>query len=217
VTLERETLQVVDGQGRIAQIDTRTQGNDNGSVESRRFQLSNHLGSVALELDQQAADLISYEEYHPYGSTAYHAARSLAEGNLKRHRFAGKERDRETSLHYYGARYYACWLGRWTSCDPLRMTDGVNVYWYARDRPTALVDPKAQPRRAGSDQEEAARIQRIEFKTRRLLHSRIQTIRMIQKTRPSKNSKLEPWGPGPMRDCWKPGNFMVKGRSSTES
>ncbi|KYF86989.1 hypothetical protein BE17_19765 [Sorangium cellulosum] len=28
-------------------------------------------------------------------------------------RSTGKERDEETGLYYYGARYYAAWLGRW--------------------------------------------------------------------------------------------------------
>jgi len=28
------------------------------------------------------------------------------------------ERDEESGLNYHGARYYAAWLGRWTSCDP---------------------------------------------------------------------------------------------------
>ena len=36
----------------------------------------------------------------------------------KRYRYTGKERDEENGLYYHGARYYAPWLGRWTSCDP---------------------------------------------------------------------------------------------------
>ncbi|MCK6693865.1 MAG: hypothetical protein L6Q97_17425, partial [Thermoanaerobaculia bacterium] len=40
-----------------------------------RFQYGNHLGSVALEMtgDPLAPQIISYEEYHPYGTTAYQA------------------------------------------------------------------------------------------------------------------------------------------------
>ncbi|WP_407655320.1 RHS repeat-associated core domain-containing protein [Aureispira anguillae] len=38
--------------------------------------------------------------------------------NLKRYRFTNKERDDETGLYYFGVRYYAAWLGRWTSSDP---------------------------------------------------------------------------------------------------
>ena len=37
-----------------------------------RYQLGNHLGSASVELDDSGA-LISYEEYHPYGTTAFQA------------------------------------------------------------------------------------------------------------------------------------------------
>jgi len=35
------------------------------------------------------------------------------------YQFNGKERDEETGLHYYGARYYDAELGIWLSVDPL--------------------------------------------------------------------------------------------------
>ena len=34
-------------------------------------------------------------------------------------------------------RYYAPWLGRWVSCDPLGIVDGNNLYVYARNNPLA--------------------------------------------------------------------------------
>ena len=41
-----------------------------------------------------------------------------------------------------GARYYAAWLGRWTSADPLGVgADGPGVYNYTRGSPVNLVDP----------------------------------------------------------------------------
>ncbi len=72
------------------------------------------------------AAVISYEEYYPYGSTSYQAGRSVAEVSLKRYRYTGKEKDEETGFYYHGARYYAPWLGRWTSCDPAGLVDGPN-------------------------------------------------------------------------------------------
>ena len=60
---------------------------------------------------------------------------------MKRYRFTGKERDEETGLDYHGARYYAPWLGRWSSADPKGMVDGPNLYRYARDNPVVLTDP----------------------------------------------------------------------------
>ncbi len=139
VVLERETLHIRDDQQRIALVETRTQGNDDSPVQQIRYQMTNHLGSATLELDAEAA-VISYEEYHPYGSTAYQAGRTLVEVSLKRYRYTGQERDEESGLSYHGARYYAPWLGRWIAADPLGIKDGLNVFAYARLNPVNLLD-----------------------------------------------------------------------------
>jgi len=102
--------------------------------------LGNHLGSAALEVDESGA-VISYEEYHPYGTTAYWSASSAVEVSRKRYRYTGKEKDEETGLYYHGARYYAPWLGRWTAADPLGMADGTNLCWYASGNPVIMIDP----------------------------------------------------------------------------
>ena len=138
--LVRETLHIMDDKQRIALVETRTQGDDPAPPQLVRFQFSNHLGSASLELDDQA-QIISYEEYTTFGSTSYQAVGAQTQ-TPKRYRYTGKERDEESGLYYYGARYYAPWIGRWISCDPLRMKAGINVYSYVRGRPTTLVDPK---------------------------------------------------------------------------
>lgn len=142
VSLERETLHVMDDQRRIALVETRTAGEDEGPAQLTRFQLGNHLDSAGLELDG-AGQIISYEEYYPYGSTSYQAVRSQTE-TPKRYRFTGKERDKESGLAYHGARYYAPWLGRWTACDPADTVDGLNLYSYVRNRPITMTDPSGQ-------------------------------------------------------------------------
>src|SRR5262249_52393276 len=116
--LERETLHVMDDQKRIALVEMRTlatTGKDHAPQNLVRYQFGNHLGSASLELDEQA-QIITYEEYTPYGSTAYQAMRSQTE-TPKRYRYTGKERDEESGLYYHGARYYASWWGRWVSPD----------------------------------------------------------------------------------------------------
>lgn len=139
ITLERETLNVMDGNNRAAMVETRTQGED-GSLEIlSRYQFNNFLGTALLELDDQA-QIISYEEYYPFGSTSYQAVRSQIE-TPKRYRYTGKERDEENGLYYHGARYYACWLGRWISCDPKGIDDGNNLYRYVRNNPICHSDP----------------------------------------------------------------------------
>ncbi|MEO0987420.1 MAG: SpvB/TcaC N-terminal domain-containing protein [Cyanobacteria bacterium J06639_14] len=147
VTLERETLHVMDDQHRMALVETKTTEIVDGpefptslNVPIIRYQLSNHLGSTSLELDANG-EVIAYEEYHPYGTTAYQAGRSAAEVSLKRYRYTGMERDEETGLAYHAARYYAPWLGRWLNPDPIGIQGGLNLYQYALNRPSNLIDP----------------------------------------------------------------------------
>ncbi|MFH0340690.1 MAG: toxin TcdB middle/C-terminal domain-containing protein, partial [Chromatiales bacterium] len=139
VSLERESLHVMDDQQRIALVETRTQGNDGSPAQLIRYQFGNHLGSASLELDDQG-QIISYEEYYPYGSTSYQAGRSRAEVSLKRYRYTGMERDEETGFSYHGARYYALWLARWVSADPAGLVDGLGLYSFAQSNPVNLRD-----------------------------------------------------------------------------
>jgi len=139
VVLERESLHVDAGEERVALVETRTLGNDGSAARLARFQLGNHLGSACLETDANAA-IVSYEEYHPHGSTSYQAGRSTVEVSSKRYRYTANERDEETGLNHHGARYYAAWLGRWTAVDPSGVSDGLNRYRYAGNRPVGSRD-----------------------------------------------------------------------------
>ena len=105
-----------------------------------------------LEVDGAGA-VISYEEYHPYGTTAYWSAASGIEVSQRRYRYTGKEKDEETGLYYHGARYYAPWLGRWTAADPAGMVDGPNLYAYVRGNPVRLHDPSGMGGLEASDPE----------------------------------------------------------------
>ena len=126
----------MDDAQRIAMIETETidTNNDPSPTELIRYQFSNHLGSASLELDDNGT-VISYEEYYPYGSTSYQAVDKNIKAAAKRYRYTGKERDEETGLYCHGARYYACWLGRWSSADPIGVRGGLNVYEYAKGSP----------------------------------------------------------------------------------
>ena len=145
LTLERQSLHVSDGAKRICLVETATVDSsaapDTTPSSLSRYQFGNQLGSAVLELDP-ASSVISYEEYYPYGSTSLHTGRSGAEVSLKRYRYTGKERDEESGFSYYGARYYAPWLGRWTSGDPIGILDDVNLFVYAKNNPVTLKDHK---------------------------------------------------------------------------
>jgi insecticidal toxin complex protein TccC len=106
--------------------------------DALRYGLGDHLRSVYLEVDRDA-DLISEELYYPFGGTAWWAARSAVEADYKTVRYSGRERD-DSGLYYYGARYYAPWLQRWISPDPAGAVDGLNLYAFARNNPTTLID-----------------------------------------------------------------------------
>jgi RHS repeat-associated protein len=138
-SLTRETVRVSEGAELLALVETRTQGAGRGPRQLTRYQLANRLGSAVIELNQRAA-VLSYEEYYPYGATSYQASRAILDAG-KRYRFTGKERDEASGLYAHGARYYAPWLARWTSCDPIGMVDGTNRYAYARCNPVRLHDP----------------------------------------------------------------------------
>jgi RHS repeat-associated protein len=141
VTLERETLHVMDNTGRLVLVETRTldaTGDDPSPRRLVRYEFGNHLGSACLELDDEAK-IISYEEYAPYGNSTYQAVRSQTE-TAKRYRYTGKEHDEESGLYYHGARYYADWLGRWTATDPAGLVDGSDPYVYGRCNPLSYTD-----------------------------------------------------------------------------
>lgn len=139
VTLERKSLHIMNGARRIALIDTQTLGEFEGPKVLIRYQYTNNLDSAVLELDEECS-LISYEEYYPYGSTSYQAVKSKL-SSPKRYRYTGKERDEESGFDYHGARYYAPWLARWISPDPIGGTDDTDLYVYVKCNPIIKTDP----------------------------------------------------------------------------
>lgn len=149
--LERITLHIMDDSRRIAMIDTRNDVDDDTDPKTLRYQLGNHLGSATLEVDDTAA-VISYEEYHPYGTTAYQAVNAAIKTAAKHYRYTGMERDEESGLNYHSARYYLVWLGRWLKGDPIGVGDGVNVYQYSGNNPIVFYD-------SNGNEKESARMQ----------------------------------------------------------
>jgi len=141
-----ETITEHVGGGLVLEFKTRKDGKAHDG-KLTRHQIGNHLGSVTMELDE-GGKVISFEEYHPYGTSAYRACDASVEVSPNRYRYTGMERDEETGLSHHGARYYAPWLGRWSAADPIGLGDGVNRYRYAANDPIGYRDPagtKAEP------------------------------------------------------------------------
>jgi insecticidal toxin complex protein TccC len=114
------------------------------AADQLRYSLDDHLGSCALELDQQA-QVISQEGYYPFGATAWYARGSKVDVDYKTIRYSGKEMD-DSGLYYYGARYYAPWLQRWVSADPAGDVDGLNMYGFVGNNPLSYFDDSGKSR-----------------------------------------------------------------------
>jgi RHS repeat-associated protein len=139
VASERRTLQVWDDRERIATIETELAAG--GAVTRRliRYQGVDHLGSSRLETDN-AGNVIGYELYHPFGTTAYQAVEKAIAAAAKRYRYTGMERDEESGLAYHSARYYVPWLGRWTAPDTHAEEFDGNRYAYVKNNPVVHRD-----------------------------------------------------------------------------
>lgn len=140
-TATGEHLNVIRAQGGQSQVNVLQwdQGLPRGMPDKQiRFGLSDHLGSGALELNEQA-ELVSQESYYPYGGTAWWAAKTSLQGKYKISRYSGKELD-ASGLYYFGFRYYAPWIQRWVSADPAGDVDGLNLYAMVRNNPVTLKD-----------------------------------------------------------------------------
>jgi len=104
------------------------------------FISKDHLGSsrIVTAMDGTVCDSI---DYLPYGE-------QISGGSCTTHKFTGKERDNESGLDNFQARYVGSNLGRFMSPDPryfqtIMLVDPqqFNLYSYARNNPLRWVDP----------------------------------------------------------------------------
>lgn len=118
-----------------------------------RYYHQDHLGSSSVMTDANG-QLIEETAYYPFGVARHvHTPRSTKEA----YGFTQKERDQETGLHYFEARYLSGAAGRFISVDPayaeplqlsakrfqalLDNPQDLNLYTYARNNPILYVDP----------------------------------------------------------------------------
>lgn len=103
-------------------------------ADSVTYNLENQIGSSTLRLSTNGS-MIDKEEYYPFGDS------SLRTFTKKRYRYCGKEKDEESGLYYYGARYYAAWTCRFISIDPLAHDyPFYTPYNYAGNKPINKID-----------------------------------------------------------------------------
>ncbi|MBI2416896.1 MAG: hypothetical protein HYV28_03170, partial [Ignavibacteriales bacterium] len=102
------------------------------------YYIKDHLGSVRATM--QRASTIFAEDTYPFGASS----QRYEDGGTapQRFDFTGKERDRESGLHYFGARNYDSDLGIWYGVDPLAdKYPGLSPYNYCINNPVNSVDP----------------------------------------------------------------------------
>ena len=151
---------VYDAQGQLAvEIGTGAAG-PAPCMPSPCYLTADALGSTRLVTDKSGLT-VSAHDYMPFGEEltgvgARGAAFGLVEVSEK---FTGKERDVETGLDYFGARYFSGAQGRFTSPDqPLvahNRSDpqSWNLYTYGLNNPLRFTDPTGQFAVDGQDKD----------------------------------------------------------------
>jgi|GEM_PF-3668441 len=112
---------------------------DNISVEDDdlHFYHPNHLGSTAFVSDAEGV-VVQYIEYLPLGGTFLERRK----GYNTQYTYTAKEKDIETGLYDYGARYYDDEIGRFYGVDPMKDKYlGLSTYNYVMGNYIKFVDP----------------------------------------------------------------------------
>jgi len=126
-------------------------------VDNVEWLVSDQLGTPRMVFDKTGSLAgTKRHDYLPFGEElgAYTGTRTLAQGygtpDGLRQKFTSKERDNETGLDYFLARYYSSTQGRFTSPDDFLNDTHVhdpaswNLYAYVRNNPLKLVDPTGE-------------------------------------------------------------------------
>jgi RHS repeat-associated protein len=109
------------------------------------YYFSDHLITASVITDA-SGNIKSESDFYPWGGEL-----QFVNNDSNHYKFTGKERDSETGLDYFGARYYANRLGRFVSSDwsavpvPVPYADPtdpqtLNQYSYVRNIPTVKTD-----------------------------------------------------------------------------
>jgi RHS repeat-associated protein len=114
------------------------------------YYFSDHLGSANV-VTSNIGVIQDESDYYPFGGE-----RAITNSDPNNYKFTGKERDSESGLDNFGARYNSSAMGRFMSPDPKHVSahlsdpQSFDRYAYARNNPLLYIDPD------GKDFEKAA-------------------------------------------------------------
>jgi len=105
------------------------------------YYFSDHLGTSRMLVQAGQTTACYNAAFFPFGKEAVDVTNTCP----PTHKFTGKERDSESGLDMFGARYYGSSLGRFMTPDPLgghqEDPQTLNKYAYVRNNPVTLTDP----------------------------------------------------------------------------
>ncbi|MBS1915553.1 MAG: hypothetical protein JST87_04700 [Bacteroidetes bacterium] len=130
-----------------------------------RYQHADLIQSVTIETNA-SAEIISFEEYSPFGQTTYFWETVNLEIGRKEYRYSRQEKDDNTGLYDYGFRYYLPEICRWTRPDPAGAADGLNLYAFVGNNPVGNSDhmglgKKSETKQGGKGPKKAKDIAKV--------------------------------------------------------
>ncbi len=135
-------------------------GYTNVNAGKTLYPVTDHLGSTRAWFDQTGT-VTQRVDYEPFGGEIQRTGVAGYSGvGDPAQKFTAKERDAETGLDYFGARYLMAGQGRFGSPDVPLVDQHVedpqswNLYSYARNNPQLFVDPTGQRIQIHGDTEE---------------------------------------------------------------
>ena len=96
------------------------------------------MGNIRQTWDKNG-NIAAAQDYYSYGEIlrSYNAS-----SGFENYKYTSKERDAESNLDYFGARYYESLTGRWMQVDPLSVLNpSLSPYNYCFNNPLNFVDP----------------------------------------------------------------------------
>ena len=130
------------GQTNLAAYEEKAVGTD--AVSQTYYYVSDQLGSARM-VTSGGGWPVSSSTFYPFGQEQNPTT------DPNHYKFTGKERDTESGLDYFGARYYASSMGRWMSPDwsasptaipyaSLQNPQSLNLYGYVNNNPLSRAD-----------------------------------------------------------------------------